>query len=287
MANESTTSTLAGLIDDISGKSIFVLNREAGILDVVDLVDTTGIPGKTYDFAKYSTPASSDVTAVAEATDHSTNYAVTNADVAATVAENVIMATITDLSILSTPRNKVVNDTALLFSSAIRAKLEDDVVGLFGSFSQTVAGAGTTMTIQHWYDSLRQIVAGGGNPGNCAAVISPKQFYGAKGLQPLVGASGMPATPISDEIAAKGFIANPFGVKLLVSNEINEDVGSGGDAAGAIFDMRAIGLHTKSIFSVETERNASLRGFELVAVGRWKAVELVDAYGVYMLTDVA
>lgn len=287
MANETTTTSVAGLIDDIGGKSIMLLNRNVGILDVVDHVSTIGIAGKTYDFAKYGAVASSDVSEVAEATDHSTNKSVTNADVAATLAENVIMTTVTDLTLQSTPHGKIVKDISILFSDAVKAKLEDDIIGLFGSFSQTVAGAATTMTVQHWYDAIQLIVAAGGNAANCVAVISPKQFYGAKGLQPLIGATGFPATPLSDELAAKGFIPNPFGVKLLISNEIDEDVSSGGDAAGGIFDTRAIGVHTKSIFGIEPQRDASLRGFELVAVGRWKAVELIDTYGVYFLSDVA
>jgi len=287
MASETTTTSMAGLIDDIGGKSIMLLNRNAGILDVVDHVDTTGRPGNTYDFAKYTAVASSAVNERAEATDETSNNALTNTDVAAAIADHVIMATVTDEAIISTPPGKLINDMSVIYANAIQAKLEDDVVSLFGSLDGTVSSAGTTMTVQHWYDALRYIVDSGGSASNCAAVISPKQFYGAKGLQPLIGATGFPQTPLSDELAAKGFVPNPFGIKLLISNEIDEDVGSGGDAAGAIFDMRAIGLHTKGIFSVETQRDASLRGFEFVAVGRWKAVELIGTYGNYFLTDVS
>lgn len=285
MANEVTTSAIAGLVEDISAEVIFQLNATIGITDCVKWTDTKGQTGNTLAFPKYSAHTSSDVETVNEGTDHSTNVAVTNADVDAKVADKVIMATITDAAIREQRPNVIIDDVSTIFFDAIRAKLEDDIVGLFGSFSQTVAGAGTTMTLQHWYDALRQVRAGGGK--DISAVLSPKQYYGSKGLIPLLSAAGIPTAPLSAEFQTKGYVPNPFGIKTLVSSEIDEDVSSGGDAAAGIFSKRAIGLHSKGLFSVELERDASLRAFQLVAVGLWCAVELQDAHAVYMLTDVS
>jgi len=287
MANETKTTDITGLVEDIKAEVIFVLNRTIGITQCVTWRDTAGSPSNTLDFPKYGAAASSDVTTVAEATDHSTNFAVTNTDIAAKVADKVIMATITDAAIREQPANVIVEDISKIFADAILAKLEDDVVGLFGSFDQTVAGAGTSMTLQHWYDGLRQAKAGGARQEDLCAVISPKQYYGAKGLMPLTFAANLPTSPIADEFQRRGYVPNPFGIMTLVSNEIDEDVGSGGDAAGAIFGKGAIGLHSKGLFNVAQERDESLRGFQLVAVGLWKAVEIRDPHGVYMLTDVS
>ena len=286
MANEVTLSAITGLVEDISAEVIFQLNATAGILDCVTHRDTEGTPGDTLDFPKYSAHTSSDVATVAEGTDVSTNVAVTNTDIAAKVADKVIMATITDAAVRAQRPSVLVDDITAIFLDAVKAKLEDDIVSLFTAFSQTVAGAATTMTLQHWYDSLRQVRAGSGM-GELCAVLSPKQYYGAKGLQPLLFASNLPGSELATDMQRKGFIPNPFGCKALVSNEIDEDVGSGGDAAGAIFAKSAIGLHTKGLFNVEIERDASLRAFQLVGVGLWKAVELQDAHGVYFLSDVA
>jgi len=196
------------------------------------------------------------------------------------------MSTVSDLSMLGS-RSDLVDSISKLFKNAMLAKLEDSIVSLFAGFSQTVAGAGVTMTLQHWYDAMQKIKAAGGSVKNLAAVISPKQFWGAKGLHSLVSTPATSNNVLSEELLAKGFINNPFGIKCLVSNEIDENVAAGGDAAAAIFDMSAIGLHTKGIFNLAFERNESLRGFELVGVGRWRAVELIDTYGVYMLSDVS
>tara|TARA_R100000808_G_scaffold8129_1_gene23136 strand:- start:1277 stop:2134 length:858 start_codon:yes stop_codon:yes gene_type:complete len=285
MANETLSANIAGLVDDIQAESLMKLQDTAGILDAVRWIDTEGESGKTVDFPIYGTVASSDVNEVPEGTDYSTNKQVTNAATTATVAEHVVMANISDLSVMSA-RNDIVDDISTLFASAMKAKLEDDIVGLFGSFSQTVAGAGTTMTVDHWYDAIRQIKAGNGDTTALTAVISPKQYYGAKGLRPLLSTTTATGT-LSEDFKKKGFVDMFAGMPVLVSNEINEDVGSGGDAAGAIFHKGAIGLHTKGLMNVEIERNASARAFELVAVGRWKEVELVDEWAVYMLSDVS
>ena len=285
MANETKTTDITGLIQDIKAEVIFVLNRTIGITDCVLWRDTASGPSNTLDFPKYNGAASSDVSTVNEATDHSTNYAVTNTDIAAKVEDKVIMALITDAAMREQPGNVLVEDVSTIFADAIQAKLEDDIVSLFSGFSQTVAGAGTAMTLQHWYDAIRQARAGGAK--DLCAVMSPKQYYGAKGLQPLLFASNLPSSPIAHEFQMKGYVPNPFGIKTLVSNEIDEDVGSGGDAAGAVFGTTAIGLHSKGLFNVKVQRNESLRAFELVAVGLWKAVEIRDPHGVYFLSDVA
>ena len=286
MANETTTSAIQGLIDDIQAEVIYQLNSEAGILDVVRWIDTEGQPGTTLDFPKFGQVTSADVATATEAVDVTTNKQVTNTPVSATIEEHVVKTVVTDLAMLGS-RNDLVDQISLLFKNAIMAKLEDSIVSLFSGFSTTVGGAGVAMTLQHWYDAFQTIKANGGNIKNLAAVISPKQFWGSKGLHQLVSTPATSNNVLSEELLAKGFINNPFGIKLLISNEIDENVAAGGDAAGGIFDMNALGVHSKGIFNLAAERDESLRGFELVAVGRWKAVELVDEWGVYFLTDVS
>jgi len=287
MANETLSANIAGIIDDIQADALMKLQDTVGILDIVRWVDTEGEQGKTVDFPIYAAVSSSDVSQVAEGTDHTTNKQVTNAATTATVEEHVIKTFVSDLAVLSaSTRNSLVDDISTMFANAVKAKLEDDIVGLFGSFTQTVCSAGTTMTLAHWYDAIRQIKAANGDIRTLGAVISPKQYYGAKGLRPLlVDNSG--ASKLSEDFLNKGFVDNPFGMKVLVSNEINENVDAGGDAAAGIFAKGAIGVHTKGLFNLEAERDASARGFELVGVGRWKEVELVDDWGVYMLSDVS
>ena len=287
MANETLTTNIAGIIQAIQAETYFKFNNTIGIMDCVRVIDTVGAAGKTVDFPKYANVASSDVTQVAEGTDHSTNKQITNTSVSATVDEHVIMATVSDLSDLSTSRN-LVSDISDMFTNALKAKLENDIVALFSGFNaaNALAGAGVTMTADDWFNALRILKAQHVDMSKLFGVISPKQYWGPKGLRSLVTDLDIDSGGLGEDMKNKGFVSSPFGINVLVSNEINEDVASGGDAAGGIFTKNAIGLHWKGI-TIEAERNASLRGYELVCTGRWKEVELEDLWGCYFLSDVS
>lgn len=286
MAYETLSSNIAGIIQDIQSEVIYQLQHEAGILETVRWRDTLGQPGKTLDFPIYGTVTSSDVSEVAEGTNHDTNKQVTNSATAAAIDEHVIMTTLSDLSEMATSQN-LQDDIVAFFKNAMMAKLEDDIVSLFSGFSQTVAGAGTSMSIDHWFEALSYLKTANAPMRDIFAVVSPKQFYGDKGLRALILDPDADSGTLGEDLKKKGFVSESFGIKTLVSNEIDQDVGSDDDAAGAIFAKGAIGLHTKGLINVEPQRDASLRGYELVGTGRWKEVELIDTWGVYMLSDVS
>ena len=285
MANETLTAQIPGIIEDIQAETLIILQDTLGVQEMVRVRDTEGEAGKTVDFPAYGQVTSSDVATVAEGTDHTTNKQITNTATTATVEEKGVMSFISDLDLLSTSRD-FVGDVSTLFASGMRAKFEDDIVNLASGFSQTLAGAGVTMTLADWYEAIQNIKAANGNLMEIGAIISSKQYWSGKGLRALL-VDGSGAAALSEEFQAKGFVTNPFGMKVAVSNEIDEDVASGGDAAGMIFAKQAIGVHLKGLISIEAERDASRRGFELVGVGRWKAVELVDLWGNYFLSDVS
>lgn len=290
MANETLLTNVDGLIEDISAESIFIFNQHAGILKCVEHVDTSAQQGLTLDFPKWGTVDSSNVEALSEGTDNTTNVQITAADTAAAATEHGLIAWISDMSMRgTTPRNMVVESAGKLFADATLAKLEDDIVNLFADFNSgnDIAGAAATMTEAHWFQALELLKTDKANVNNLCAVLSPKQVWGAKGLRPLVVSLKLDSGGLGEEMKNLGFTHNAFGIDVLVSNEIDQDVSSGGDAAGAIFDKRAIGLHTKDMFTIEIERNASLRGFELVMNSLWNEVELHDTFGCYFLSDVA
>jgi hypothetical protein len=92
-----------------------------------------------------------------------------------------------------------------------------------------------------------------------------------------------------EEAMANGWVGSIAGFNVYWSDQIDEDVGSGGDAAGFAFSKGAIGLGVgaNGLFRIESERNASFRSTEYVATGFWGEVEIKDAFGVYILTDVS
>ena len=287
MAN-TTSTTLTEMVPIIRAESMYALTHIAGILDTLVIKNTLGGPGLIVEFPEWDAYTSSNVTASAEGTDDTTSITGQTNTNQATIGEHTIYTVITDLAQMTTQEDVVAKYSNIL-SYAMKAKLEDDVVSLFPSFSQTGCTAGTTMAEAHWWDSIRQIRVAGAPMNQIYAVLSPKSYYGAKGMRAMLDPdTGTPSGALGEELKTKGYVEHPFGIAgVLVSAEIDEDVATLGDAANAIYAKGAIGLHTKGLFNVEIERNASLRAFEMVCVGRWGEVEIFDTFGVYNLADVA
>ena len=123
-------------------------------------------------------------------------------------------------------------------------------------------------------------------------MLSPKQVWGAKGLSGLLvdpSAGAQADNPLSQAKLANGEVGSIAGFNVYWSDQIDENVGSGGDAAGFAFSKGAVGLAVGSegLIRIETERNASFRSTEYIAVGFWGQVEIKDAFGVYILSDVS
>ena len=199
----------------------------------------------------------------------------------------------------------LVGNVGNILGNAVAAKLDDDLVDLGKSFSQTECGAGSSLALSHIFGSMRQLRAAGA-PFPYNLVLSPKQVWGGKGLISLTHNTALDtagssttdtATAISigllgskgEEAINTGMVGNFAGFNVYWSDQIDEDVSSGGDAAGFAFSKGAVGLAIgpEGLIRIETERNASFRSTEYVAVGFWGQVEIKDAFGVYILSDVS
>lgn len=282
MANETFTAQVAGLIEEVQAEAIFKFNQHAGILTAVNWVDIENEQAKAVDFPIYNAVTSSDVAETAEGTDVSTNKQITNTATTITVVENVIMSTLSDLSVMSANRN-LVGDISSMFADGMLAKLENDVVTLFAGFdTTTVSGmdGSIALGLDQWFAAIAGLKAAGANVRDLVAVLSPLQYWGANGLRGALsdtGASVAGTNMLSEEFLAAGFVDVVAGVPVLISNEITETT----TASGAMFEKsRAIGLVTKGLINIEIERDASLRGFQMVGTGRFNAAELTDTFGV-------
>ena len=120
-----------------------------------------------------------------------------------------------------------------------------------------------------------------------------QMIWGSKGMQGLlvdVAVTGSNAKPGSllgeqgQEMLSRGFVTSIGGIDVYFSNEIEDDVSSGGDSASFMFSKGALGLAVgpEGLFRIETERNASFRSTEYVATGFWGEVETKDAFGMEM-----
>ena len=292
---ETDTGVAQGGLGKTIGDAVIAFNHTNVMLPLV--TSKQAVKGAiTVQFPDYTKGASSSVAAATDGGDHTTVASITTAARSATVSEHVIRADVSDLARMGNAEDLTGNVGAVL-GNAVAAKLDADLTALGTGFSQTESSAGTQLALSHVFGSMRQLRAAGA-PFPYNLVLSPKQVWGSKGLISLLhddAVTGSNSKPMSlmgqkgEEAMANGWVGSIAGFNCYWSDQINEDVGSGGDAAGFAFSKGAVGLAIgpEGLFRLETERNASFRTTEYVACGFWGEIEIKDAFGVYILTDVS
>lgn len=286
MANETTTTSLTELVDTFLTRGRFYFKKAGVMPNLVDRLSLIGFPGKAGNFNRWDAKASTDVQTGSEGTDYTTNLKIETSVAAGTVAEYLLMSVITDLARDSAIEN-VYDGVIQTLSNAMALKLDDTLVNMFSGGDVSVAGAGVTLLLDHFNDAT-QLLENVGAPRPYAFVGHPKQIWGAKGLSGIFDASTINAASSAGEsFIQSGIIGNLGGFSINWSTEINDDTATLGDAAGAFLSRDGLGLIDKGVFNVEIERNASMRGAEVVIQGLWKEVEIKGDRIVYALSDVA
>ena len=286
---ETDTGVAAGGLGKIIGDAVIAFNHTNVMLPLV--TSKQAVKGAiTVGFPDYTKIASSSVDAVADGADQSTVVSMTTTARNCTISEHVIRADVSDLAVMGNA-DDLSGNVGQILGNAVAAKLDADLTALGTAFSQTECGAGTALSLDHIFGSMRQLRAAGA-PFPYNLVLSPKQVWGAKGLSGLLvdSSDGVQAdNPLSQAKLANGEVGSIAGFNVYWSAQIDEDVSSGGDAAGFAFSKGAIGVGVgpEGLIRIETERNASFRSTEYVAVGFWGQVEIKDAFGVYILSDVS
>tara|TARA_R100000808_G_scaffold19141_2_gene41669 strand:+ start:808 stop:1689 length:882 start_codon:yes stop_codon:yes gene_type:complete len=290
----TNTSTAAGGLGKTIGDAVIAFNHVNVMLPLVT-VKQAAMGSNSVQFSDWTKLTSGNVTAATQAT-ATTAVAITTAARTATISEHVIESQVSDLVLMGSG-DDVNGNAGPALGNAVAAKLDDDLVELGKSFSQTESTAGTALALSHIFGSMRQLRAAGA-PMPYNLVLSPKQVWGAKGIISLLhddAVTGSNAKPMSvmgtkgDEAFSVGYVSSLGGFNIYWSDQIDENVGSGGDAAGFAFSSGAVGLGVgaEGLFRIREQREESERMTKYVAVGFWGEVEIKDAYGVYILTDVS
>ena len=289
----TNVSTVAGGVGKTVGDAVIAFNH----VNVMFPLVTVGQAAKgsnSVQFGDWTKLTSSNVTAATEATT-TTAVAITSTSRTATISEHVIAATIGDLASMGSNDDlQGTGGTAL--GNAVSAKLDDDLVELGKGFSQTQSSAGTALALSHTFGSMRLLRAASA-PFPYSLVLSPRQVCGPKGLlgllhdEAVTGSNSKPMSLLGNkgEDAMAGWVGSIAGFNVYWSDQIDEDVGSGGDAAGFAMSKGAIGLGVgaEGLFRIASERDEMLRATNLVATGFWGEIEIKDTFGVYILTDVS
>jgi hypothetical protein len=292
---ETDTGVAVGGLGKIVGDAVIAFNHTNVMYPLVTAKQT--VKGAiTVQFPDYTKVASSSVTAASDGADMSTVTSITTAARSATISEHVIRADVTDLAVMGNAED-LTGNVGKILGNAASAKLDADLTALGTGFSQTECGAGTALALSHVFGAMRQLRAASA-PFPYNLILSPKQVWGSKGIISLLhddAVTGSNSKPMSlmgakgEEAMANGWVGSIAGFNVYWSDQIGEDIGSGGDAAGFAFSKGAIGLGVgaNGLFRIESERNASFRSTEYVCTGFWGEVEIKDTFGVYILSDVS
>jgi N4-gp56 family major capsid protein len=276
MANETTSSTVSELYQEIIAEAQFVIQEKSIMKNLVKNYAIAG-GGKSVEVPIYAAVSAA---AVAEATDLS-NTAINPSSVTITASEVGVMTTLTDLARNSAPRN-VAADIGRLFGEAIAKKMDVDLITLFDGFSTAVGTDAAAITPALLFNAASTLRAAGLPVNETYCVLHPKIAYDLK--SGLTNTFAGLDTDLSNEALRNGFIGQIAGIKIFETGNM-ANTGTAGDYKGGIFHKDALAIAMMQDIKIETQRDASLRADEIVATAVYGVGELHDSYGIEVLAD--
>ena len=280
-ANYSVTAS-----DEILPEVVMAF-KKTNVMSPLVWTATAPVGAASVTFVDMTALASSAVDAKNE-TQEQTSDAVATGAHEAVIAQYVVRADISDLAKAGSSYD-LVGGVVENLGQACSLKVDALTTALFSGFSQTSGAAGTALSLDLFFDAARQLHAAGA-PMPFNYVGNSKQIWGAKGIQGLIVASSagtLADNPVSATMLQNGYVGTLGGVNLYFSEEIAVD--GNDDAPTGMFSKKAIGLGVSSLglINIETQRDASYRHTEYVATVSCAAVEVMDTFGVYMITDLS
>ena len=281
MANETTSSTLSELFENITQEAIFTFQETSVMRPLVTLYPIVG-SGKTIEVPVYPAITAS---AVNEATDL-TNTAVNPTSETITASEVGVMTTLTDLARDSASRN-VGADIGKLFGEAIAKKVDTDLATLLDSFTTTLDSAGGVELTADKLFQAQAILRSLNVPAPYYGVFSPKAVFNLKKTLTSAGynTNANAISDIGNEALTNGYVGRVAGIDIF--ENANIAINANDDSAGGVFHPMSLGLALKEDFKVETQRDASLRGTEIVASICYGTGVIKNNYGVRVISDSA
>ena len=281
MANETTSSTLSELFENITQEALFTFQETSVMRPLVTLYPIVG-SGKTVEIPVYPAITAS---AVNEATDL-TNTAVNPTSETITASEVGVMTTLTDLARDSASRN-VGADIGKLFGEAIAKKVDTDLATLLDSFTTTIDSAGGVELTADKLFQAQAILRSLNVPAPYYGVFSPKAVFNLKKTLTSAGynTNANAISDIGNEALTNGYVGRVAGIDIF--ENANIAINANDDSAGGVFHPMSLGLALKEDFKVETQRDASLRGTEIVASICYGTGVIKNNYGVRVISDSA
>jgi N4-gp56 family major capsid protein len=284
MANETTSVTLNDLMPQIVAEALFVASERSVMRNLVRNYTIPAGQGKSIVVPRYP-----QVTAATLNEGQAPgNTAVSTDGVTLTVSEVGLTTIVSDIALLGASSN-VVADVGRLFGEAIARKMDSDIMALFNTFTtNTVGSESTTATAALLARAAAQLRAQGyDTSSDCAYILHPMVAYDVKAN--LTNTFANPNAGFAqNEAMAAGYIGTLFGIPVYESSLVGlEQVvgGNAGDFCNALIHRDALGLAMMKDITIESQREAQMRGFSLTGSAVYAVGELYDAAGVRMIFD--
>jgi hypothetical protein len=270
----TNTTSLNDLLPSIVAEALFVASERSIMRGLVRNYTLNPGQGKTV-----TVPIYPKVTAAAltEATAPTATQVTTDSAVL-TVSEVGLTATISDLAMMASATN-VVADIGRLFGEAIARKIDSDLFSNVSSLSAGVGSASTTATPALVFQAIAKLRSQGYDTAmDCAIVMHPNVAYDVAST--LTSTFAAPASMIGNDALRDGFMGTLGGVPVYQSSLVN-NTGTTGDYNCVIFHRDAFGLAVMQDIKIETQRQAALRGYDIVGSAIYGHGILYNAAGVY------
>lgn len=268
MANETTTTSVNDLLPSIIAEAMFQAHEQSIMRNLVKNYTLPMGNGKTVTVPIYDAVAAA---AVAEGTDLA-NTSVSTSSAVLTVSEAGIMTTVTDLAARTSAAN-IITDVGRLFGEAIAKKMDQDLLGLMNSLNggAPIGDGIVDLSAAHIFEAVATLRNRGLSTEGMAVVVNPLDAYNLKST--MTNTFADPSGIVGNEALRSGFVGRIAGVPVFESSNV-----VAGD--GGVFHRDALGLALMADISIEAQRDASLRGTELVATAVYGVGELRDTYGI-------
>ena len=274
----TNTTTLNDLMPAIVAEALFVASEKSIMRGLVRNYTLSAGQGKTVTVPIYPKQTAASLT---EATAPAFTAISTDGAIL-TVSEVGLTAQISDLAIMASSSN-VVADIGRLFGEAIARKMDSDLLSNVASLSAGVGGASTTATAALIFQAIAKLRAQGYDTSNdCAIVLHPNVAYDVAST--LTSTFAAPASAVGNSALENGFMGMLGGVPVYQSSLVN-NTGTAGDYNGVVFHKDAFGLAMMKDITVESQREATKRGFDIVGSAIYGHGILYNAAGVYAQFD--
>lgn len=225
-----------------------------------------------------------------ESTDISANTAFAPTQTTLTVGEAGLKLFLGDLAEVAAIHG--VMDYAAEAGKAVGEKIVQDLVALGAGFSNSVGTTNVDLTVQTYTNANAALLVLN-VPPPFVTVMHPNSYYqelvpdmGTTGLAAL-GSAGGSVRGESNDLPAPvsgGMVGNVLGNTLLISASVGED-GNSDKENFTYAPSRALGFVERWIARVELERDASLRGTEIVVTAAYAVGEIDDTSGQRIVSD--